>query len=318
MTEGSRATSAGALLRAARESRGLHIAALAAAIKVTPRKLDALENDRWNELPDLTFARALALTVCRSLKIDAKPVLDLLPPAEPLPLDSGTLNEPFREHAARDERSLSALAIKPMVAAAFVLALAAIGVYLMPADWWPASEQASVSVRPAIATTAGPTPAVLDGDAATRSATAVGEAASASSHEAPLAIPVAQASAPQVEQVAQAAPGSQAAAARAVPAGDAAAQLGALRAGANDGVNHAVNGSLQLRARLSSWVEVRDAQGRVLLSRTLQPDEAVALDHEPPLRLVIGNAAATDVRFRGQPVPLGPHTRDAIARLELK
>jgi cytoskeleton protein RodZ len=37
----------GALLRAAREKQGLHIAALAASIKVAPRKLDALENDRW-------------------------------------------------------------------------------------------------------------------------------------------------------------------------------------------------------------------------------------------------------------------------------
>ena len=51
---------AGTLLRAAREKQGLHIAALAAAIKVSPRKLDALENDRWHELPDATFVRALA------------------------------------------------------------------------------------------------------------------------------------------------------------------------------------------------------------------------------------------------------------------
>ena len=65
--------SAGALLRAAREEQGLHIAALAAAIKVTPRKLDALENDRCDELPDATFTRALAQTVCRALKIDAGP-----------------------------------------------------------------------------------------------------------------------------------------------------------------------------------------------------------------------------------------------------
>ena len=179
MTEGTRAASAGALLRAARESRGLHIAALAAAIKVTPRKLDALENDRWNELPDLTFARALALTVCRSLKIDPKPVLDRLPPAETLALDSGTLNEPFREHAARDERGLSALAIKPMVAAAFVLALGAIGVYLMPAAWWPASDQGlAASSAPGVSTTVVPAPAVHDADAAARSAQAGGGAAS--------------------------------------------------------------------------------------------------------------------------------------------
>ena len=47
--------SAGAMLRAAREKRGLHIAALAASIKVSPRKLEALEADRYAELPDLTF-----------------------------------------------------------------------------------------------------------------------------------------------------------------------------------------------------------------------------------------------------------------------
>ena len=65
-------------------------------------------------------------------------------------------------------------------------------------------------------------------------------------------------------------------------------------------------------------VRVRDAQGRVLLSRTLQPGEVVGLDGEAPLRLVVGNAASTEVVFRGQPVPLGPHTRDTVARLELK
>ena len=50
-------------------------------IKVAPRKLEALEADRYDELPDLTFTRALAQTVCRALKIDAEPVLAKLPPA---------------------------------------------------------------------------------------------------------------------------------------------------------------------------------------------------------------------------------------------
>ena len=69
------ALSAGALIRAAREKRGLHVAALAASIKVSPRKLEALEADRYAELPDLTFTRALAHTVCRALKVDPEPVL---------------------------------------------------------------------------------------------------------------------------------------------------------------------------------------------------------------------------------------------------
>ena len=75
--------SAGALLRAARERQGLHIAALAAAIKIPQRKLEALEADRFDELPDATFTRALALTVCRALKIDPAPVLAQLPQGGP-------------------------------------------------------------------------------------------------------------------------------------------------------------------------------------------------------------------------------------------
>ena len=47
-----RARSAGALLREAREAQGLHIAALAASIKVAAAKLEALEADRFDELPD--------------------------------------------------------------------------------------------------------------------------------------------------------------------------------------------------------------------------------------------------------------------------
>ena len=72
------AATAGALLRQARQAQGMHIAVLAAAIKVSQRKLEALEGDRLDELPDATFTRALAQTVCRTLKIDPAPVLALL------------------------------------------------------------------------------------------------------------------------------------------------------------------------------------------------------------------------------------------------
>ena len=60
----------GKKLREAREKQGLHIAALAAAIKVSPKKLEMLESDRFDALPDATFTRALAQTVCRALKTD--------------------------------------------------------------------------------------------------------------------------------------------------------------------------------------------------------------------------------------------------------
>ena len=78
------------------------------------------------------------------------------------------------------------------------------------------------------------------------------------------------------------------------------------------------NGLVQLRTSESSWVEVRDARGVLLLSRTVQPGESVGLDGNLPLRLVIGNAAVTQLGFRGKPVDLRPSTRDNVARVELR
>src|SRR4051812_22839565 len=94
-------TTAGAWLRAARQQRGLHIAALAVMLKVPQAKLEALEGDRFTELPDATFARALATAVCRALKVDPAPVLALLPRTSERGFDVRPgLNQPFRERGA--------------------------------------------------------------------------------------------------------------------------------------------------------------------------------------------------------------------------
>ncbi|MES2483443.1 MAG: helix-turn-helix transcriptional regulator, partial [Pseudomonadota bacterium] len=70
---------AGALLRRAREQAGLHLDVLAGSLKVPPRQLEALEMDRIDLLPDVVFARALAASVCRNLKVSPRVVLDRLP-----------------------------------------------------------------------------------------------------------------------------------------------------------------------------------------------------------------------------------------------
>jgi cytoskeleton protein RodZ len=72
-------TTAGALLRQLREDAGFKLDVLAQALRVSPAKLEALETDCLDDLPDAMFARALTLAVCRQLKTDAAPVLALLP-----------------------------------------------------------------------------------------------------------------------------------------------------------------------------------------------------------------------------------------------
>src|SRR5438067_525008 len=90
--------SAGTLLRRAREAAGLHVAALAVALKVPVRKLEALEEDRYEDMGDAVFIRGLASSVCRTLKADPQPVLERLPQtsAPRLVNDKDGLNAPFK------------------------------------------------------------------------------------------------------------------------------------------------------------------------------------------------------------------------------
>lgn len=89
---------AGGLLREARQASGMHIAALAVALKVPVSKLEALEADNYGALPDTVFVRALASSMCRTLKLDPAPILALLPQSQSprLATDSAGLNAPVK------------------------------------------------------------------------------------------------------------------------------------------------------------------------------------------------------------------------------
>jgi len=132
------ATSAGRLLREARERQGLHIAALAASIKVTQKKLELLEADRFDALPDATFTRALAQTVCRVLKIDSAAVLGLLPPPAGYRLEQvgEGLNAPFRERpAVLVQRDASSFAFGWVFWLTTLILVASAVLYFLPSGW---------------------------------------------------------------------------------------------------------------------------------------------------------------------------------------
>lgn len=311
------------MLRAARERQGLHIAALAAAIKVSPRKLDALEHDRWHELPDATFTRALAQTVCRTLKIDARPVLDKLPPASATtlePRDAG-LNEPFRDRPGREEPGFAATAVRPMVWGAAALMVAAVSVYFLPADLWSRLAMPAPAVAPVAAPMARPNPVMAPSPAP--SSAAVGDVAPAASVAlvdavtvtAPAAAPApalpASSTATPVAVVLSPQPPS--AVTPTTPAAAPAPPLAVVVV-----ASAAASGVVQLRTSKASWIEARDARGATLLSRTVLPGESVALDGRLPIRMTIGNASATQLAFRGNAIDLAPSTRDNIARVELQ
>ena len=298
----SPAQSAGAWLRAVRQAQGLHIAALAAQLKVPQAKLEALEADRYQDLPDATFARALAKAMCRVLKVDAAPVLALLPRGSEPGLDrvSLGLNQPFRERPGREDGVSLDWLRRPLVWALAALLLAALGVYLLPASWLESLNTPTTAVAPA------DVPVAVEAQAPTGPASAaplVEATPQATGASAPLAPPaVASATPPAPMQTAVVTP---AAVPVAVPASVPAAP--------------ALPGQVPLRVRASaeSWVEVTDAKGQILLSKLLRPGEQAELNVLPPLRLRVGNVAGTEVVLRGAPVDLAAQAKDNVARLEL-
>lgn len=290
-------STAGALLRQARQARGLHIAALAASIKVTPHKLELLETDRFDELPGATFTRALAQTVCRSLKIDAAPVMALLPQAPGLGLEqmSRGLNQPFRERPGRRDPDELQFLKNPVLIGAIALGALALAVYLLPSGWL-----ASRFDRPV--DKSGDSRSVPATEAAQPGTGPAAEAELPSSVAAPGEAVKPGATAETVF------PGE--------PSPDAASAPAAAASVAP--VAPAV-GALQLRVSARSWVSVLDRRGVSLLSRMVQPGETVALEGATPLRVKIGNAAATQLTYKGESIDLAPVTsRDNVAKLELR
>ena len=125
------------MLRELRESAGVDAGVLASAMKVSLQKLDALEHDRFDQLPDLTFARALASAICRAFGVDPAPVLARMPAiaADLRPPTSGDVNAPFRAGDGAGAAPWSGAFSRPLVAVIAVLLLGAALLWLWPT--WP-------------------------------------------------------------------------------------------------------------------------------------------------------------------------------------
>ena len=297
---------AGALLRDAREAAGLHIAALAVALKVPVAKLEALEADNFSALPDMVFVRALASSVCRTLKIDPQAVLALLPQGEGPRLSAGDvgLNAPVKGFAGRS----SAAPFKGAGSRSFVWAvgLLLIGAALMM--FLPRGLDADLSalLKQPETTTKIPMPT---GNVAQEISVAVGaEQRVPSAAPAPAAAAGVGVELPAGESIK---PAGIASHPIVLPSVEASAPSSAPATDAPSGV-------LAFKARSESWIQVRDAAGALVLQRNLAPNELVSVSGVLPLVVVIGRADATEVFVRGKPYDIGPVSRENVARFEVK
>lgn len=288
--------SAGAMLRSAREAQGLHIAALAVALKVPVNKLEALETDRFDLLPDMVFVRALAASICRTLKVDSVPILARLPLTitPNLRTDKSGINVPF--YAPGDGFGLSFLSQfpKPLVLAVLVFLVAALALLYYPSRT-PIEVASAPQSKPAGVTS----PPQVVAPVASQNLLNAGAAAPAPSASLVLSSP----------DVLVASKTGAASSMPVVVGGNPSAGVSAV-AGAS--------AILVFKAHASSWVQVIDAAGVVQVRKIMTAGEVVAIAGALPLSVVLGRSDATEVQVRGKPFELTQVTKNNVARFEVK
>lgn len=287
------------MLQQARLSAGVEIEPLAAVLKVSVRKLQALEAGELNKLSEMTFTRALAASVCRQLRIEPGPVLEAWPSQV---ADTTTIPKTLSDDGMPNAATALPVSASPVGGRGWlgvlVVFLIGVGVWMAFQQMQYASErrQAKVVVQPT--------------QALSKSAAVVTEPATTQ----------ALASAASEATIAPVTPTTQT-----TTTTDNATSLEEVNPGLV--VNNQLapltpasigNHILVLHALQSSWVEVSDANGSRVFTRLMSAGDHVAIDEgEVPLSVLLGNAAGVRVYSRSKTLDITDKARLNVARFDI-
>jgi len=280
--------SVGEQLRAAREGRGASIADVAFLLKLSPRQVEALEADDWDNLPCTTIIRGFVRNYARAFHLDQAALMAALDaiamPAAP------ELHMPAPTNARVPvERGVARRDYVRVLAGGVVLAAAVLAYFFFPQD---ALQSAVSTVKSSLASLSGkkaPAGAPL---AEKAPEVAIAAPATALVNE-PAA---ASAAATIVDPALASAPPPTAAAAPAA----------------------AAENALKFSFREASWVEVRDRSGEIIFKQLSQPGTQREITGKAPFSLIVGNASHVSLSYKGKPIDLSKRSKDEVARVTVE
>ncbi|HMC13906.1 MAG TPA: RodZ domain-containing protein [Gallionellaceae bacterium] len=275
----------GGVLREARESMDMSVEDVAGRLKFAPRQIAALEEGNYDQLPEMAFVRGFVRSYARLLHLDAAPLLDALPgaPSQAEPPEKKS-REDFlpNVNAARKHNIL-------WLGAALVVALA-IGMLAWQYDRGQAAPKPAADAKPASDAKPGEQ---------TKSVVAAANI--------PVMMPVSAVADAEPDSRENATPNAASAAAQAATP------------------NVAANAAHKLPARAlllefdeDSWVEVKDGNGKILLSHIGLRGSEQSFNGTLPFSVVIGNAHGVRLYYKGDLVDLDPYTIVDVAHLTLE
>ena len=291
----SKGNEASAALKDARLSQGIDIATLASLLKVPAHKLQALEQGRFEKLPDPVFTRALASSMCRILKLDPAPVLRQLPPIttfKAIPQNRG-INTPFRARVSSQAVPVRHQLSIPAIWLGLVLLASALVLFFLPSiepefSWLRHAKQVVGSPFQVAQLTPGAITVVTPVSGSDRLQAGIENFASGN---------------PVASEIAVLAPG---------PATLPTPPL------LTDTIAAASKPTVTFRAKSTSNVKVTDGGDTIVFDRVLRSGESASLSGLLPLSIVVSRASAVQVQVRGEAFDLGVVSKNNVARFEVK
>lgn len=285
----------GSALRAARENQGLTVDAVALATRFGVRQVEALERDDYASLPGMTTVRGFVRSYAKYLQLDVAPLLaaldSVVPLSAPEVLPPANMGEAGTGVGARRSVVTYLLAMCVVV----VLALTVYG-YMMQREQ-PSMPRASNTLENNQSIPVAPI------NSPANSAGAV--SAELTSRSAILVPPV-----PPVSPASSAPPG--------LPViKDVAPEMGGNPVAATASVPLPVP-VLSVMFDGLSWIEVRDATQKVVLSGEFPVGTTQKIMGTPPFQLWVGKASAVRVFSGERRIDLQPFTRADVARLTVE
>ncbi len=274
----------GTHLREARQQIGMSTADVAQRIKISPRQIEALESNHFDEL-GWAFSRGFVRSYARLLNLDPDALIRALPHTA----NNDSKLSVHHEHITL-EKPHSWFRLTFILMALLILLLAPWIAY----HWLSATDGGILrrnNLHPSQSAPVTPT------DTPIVTSTSVPAHAPANIVTPPNTMVMSDTSSTKIPSAITQATAQESA----MPAPTSAQK----------------NQHLELQFSGDSWVEIRDAQGHKLIAKMYHAGDMASLDSTSQLSLVIGNAAQVHLTDNHQPIDLAPHTAVKVARLTL-
>ncbi|HEX4918725.1 MAG TPA: RodZ domain-containing protein [Limnobacter sp.] len=322
----------GEILRAAREKAGYSLADISAQTKINERQLEAIESGDLGRLPPETFAKAFIKSYCKALRMDPAPVIASFGFSDAASAAAARVNaadanrvDPLEPKMPSSSKRLSSLNFdrktgrKSLSYGIVLAAVALMAMFYIPVFMSDQADE-SASIAP-------------EEGAPVESGNSVGVATSAADQNSvpapsvPLPVePAANANGqtsvfPALQQPAPVAPAAVTPPAPPLAAA-APAQAPEAQAGAQQAVTPpavvAGESKLSFKFAEQSWVTVRDANDKVLLSQLNDGGSSLTVSGQAPFKLIVGNAQTVTISHNGKAVDLSQSIRGEVARLTVQ